>query len=303
MPKPQELTPAERAAINAAVLHHLGPRLHAVADEAVAAAIGGRLDAVGKLAGRAPTSSPQMLGELLGGDAPLSVIEQCAAGGQELTVLAFPEQGELRVRGVRSFNLPFEVLVTRVRIPGTERNLLPGQIDAAVFSVGPTAHEQPPTAPSGCYPSDSRYAQAPVPVALPEIDPAEGYYRQDWGVISRHRPLEITFRTFDYPCCLPHLNWALYGEHIVAADAPLLPTPLEAADAAWKQELAEREAADAADLQDAEDRESVENPHPRAEEWACTGCTRPYPYRQHPDATEGEPNRCVDCGPPDGAPQ
>lgn len=144
---------------------------------------------------------------------PLGLVVPCAARGKEQVAYLFPPNGHFYVQGVRSFNSPFEVVITRLSAGGTDNNLIPREMDSAAFTVGAEM------------PEPGQSAEAP-----PEYDHEAGYYPQDWGCVTRDCPLTVVYRAHLSPVVPPHLNWVVYGTHLTNAYnscAPSDPLPAQ----------------------------------------------------------------------------
>lgn len=123
-------------------------------------------------------------------DTVLGVTEQADTFDAKTVRVAPNVDGAVfRVRGIRCFNGPFEVIVDDVRHRGEPK--IAGPVDAAAYVVDAIVMGER--------------------LAEDDVDP-RGFHRARWGDLTKDEPLALTFRALGCPSFPPYLGLALYGE-------------------------------------------------------------------------------------------
>lgn len=132
-------------------------------------------------------------------ESPLGIDIRSGHPGEAISIsVEPPENSAYEIRGIRSFNHPEEVWVSRVEPVATGISVLAGPFDAATFSLEHRGDD------------------------APELDECRAFYQAPWGTISRDKPLMITFETMRTPMVYPSLRWTLMGRLVRGIDVSTL---------------------------------------------------------------------------------
>lgn len=205
------LSPTERQSIVEDVLRSLNPAFNPQPRDPTEGLVQEVLSAL----------RPQPKLRVVKDESPLGIQVRCER--EVITIIVTPNGGgTYRVKGVRSFNAPGEVMIKRV-CPAVDWAVNAGEFDSASYALGHAPEKH-------------------VDAEGKDLTEHGMYYVAPWGDISHDHPLTMSFEPMGAPAVLPYLQWTLYGIHTAEIEDELsaFGVPLDELEGLARRSLEQR---------------------------------------------------------------